>query len=467
MLKLSRLLIFWPLVTSLGCHPALKVSDQSLACAGLPSLAGDDDVELSATDRIDAVPCNRLLAPSSYRKDSAAKTSDSTSDELANQGCRAGGHSDYLDFADGGSTLTTRFNDSLLDESNSQDGRLSLFRSGEDELSMKVHPPLDGIDGNEMLAGEQKSDSMSIGRQSWLGPVDEAVSPRYFITRQVDLSAEDYAAFYSPSTMASLAVGLAAAAVFANSDLDQYLTFDLYDENVSPEATKTIHTFKLFGEDRWVVPIFAAITASTPVLDDSVLGGVIAEWGERSWRTFVVGSPVVFVGQFVTGASRPGESASGSRWEPFADNNGISGHAFVGAIPFLTAAQMTDRQGLRLVLTACSTLAALSRVNDRAHYVSQSFLGWYIAYLSSALSKVPMPAMSFRSFPTSGTAAAEPLSSSVSKRFRRTERCNSTRIHYSGAGVPKSRRRWIVAGRSLPIIFVTVHEPGSGLFSAP
>ena len=43
-----------------------------------------------------------------------------------------------------------------------------------------------------------------------------------------------------------------------------------------------------------------------------------------------------------TGASRPADG-QGSHWHMFNDNNGVSGHAFIGAIPFLAAAEMVER----------------------------------------------------------------------------------------------------------------------------
>jgi hypothetical protein len=87
--------------------------------------------------------------------------------------------------------------------------------------------------------------------------------------------------------------------------------------------------------------------------------------------------------QWVVGGSRPGEAHSGSHWEPFNDNNGVSGHAFMGAIPFLNAAHMTDNPWIRVACYAGSGMAGLSRVNDDSHYTSQAFLGWGMAYLAA------------------------------------------------------------------------------------
>ena len=89
--------------------------------------------------------------------------------------------------------------------------------------------------------------------------------------------------------------------------------------------------------------------------------------------------------QACLGASRPDEQTYESRWQPFADNNAVSGHAFVGAMPFLTAGRMLeqhDRPYMAGCLYFCSTLPAWSRVNDDAHYFSQACLGWWMAYLA-------------------------------------------------------------------------------------
>lgn len=83
--------------------------------------------------------------------------------------------------------------------------------------------------------------------------------------------------------------------------------------------------------------------------------------------------------QWATGGSRPTEDDS--HWRPFHDNNGVSGHAFIGAVPFLTAGRMgQDNRLARYLLYAASALPAWSRVNDNAHYPSQAFLGWFLAW---------------------------------------------------------------------------------------
>jgi hypothetical protein len=73
----------------------------------------------------------------------------------------------------------------------------------------------------------------------------------------------------------------------------------------------------------------------------------------------------------------------GSGWKFFQDDNGVSGHAFVGAIPFLAAAEMCENPWAKGGLYVCSTFVGFSRMTSDAHYPSQAFLGWYLAWASS------------------------------------------------------------------------------------
>jgi hypothetical protein len=55
----------------------------------------------------------------------------------------------------------------------------------------------------------------------------------------------------------------------------------------------------------------------------------------------------------------------------------------VGAIPFLAAAEMVENPLAKGTLYVCSTFVGFSRMTDNAHYPSQVFLGWYLAWASS------------------------------------------------------------------------------------
>jgi membrane-associated phospholipid phosphatase len=136
--------------------------------------------------------------------------------------------------------------------------------------------------------------------------------------------------------------------------------------------------------------VFGAAALTGLVFEGRPSGDIVGEWGSRSLRMFIVGAPPVYVLQLATGASRPLENR-GSQWKSFNDDNGVSGHAFVGAIPFLAAADMVESPLLKGTLYVCSTFVGFSRMTTDSHYPSQVFLGWYLAWASSrAVSRTEM-----------------------------------------------------------------------------
>ena len=194
----------------------------------------------------------------------------------------------------------------------------------------------------------------------------------------------DYDQFYSTETLLPLAAAFAVAAPVANTRADQVMR-DYYQANIRNSDTNLLSEWsKPFGEGTLMLPIFAAASIAGHFTAEQSDGGLLGEWGDRSLRTFIVGAPPMYASQFLTGGSRPGEVIDSSFWRPFSDNNGVSGHAFVGAIPFLSAAMMADDPWLKAGFYGASTLAGLSRINDDAHYTSQAILGWWFAYLAAA-----------------------------------------------------------------------------------
>ena len=196
----------------------------------------------------------------------------------------------------------------------------------------------------------------------------------------------DYAEFYSASGMTMLAGGVAVAGVMANTGFDEKAIRDGYIDNVvlSPydDVYETLHKPKILGNGKYTIPLFVGLALAEPLLQDLPLGPEASEWGWRSTRTLLVGAPPMLALQRLTGAGRPDETPESSEWHPLRDTNGVSGHAFMGAIPFISAAKMTDNLWLKGGLYVASTLPGISRVNDDAHYFSQVALGWFLAYLA-------------------------------------------------------------------------------------
>ena len=193
---------------------------------------------------------------------------------------------------------------------------------------------------------------------------------------------QDYRNFYDCESLVCLTAAFGAGALMANTGFDDTMQ-EAWLRGVEPTGLGTFFTgCKDIGEGRYALSIFGVAAATGLVFEGNPVGDVLGEWGSRSLRIFVVGAPPLYVGQWATGASRPAEN-DGSKWHFFNDNNGVSGHAFVGAIPFLAAADMVESPLLKGTLYVCSTFVGFSRMTTDSHYPSQVFLGWYLAWASA------------------------------------------------------------------------------------
>lgn len=190
--------------------------------------------------------------------------------------------------------------------------------------------------------------------------------------------------------LGELGVAVALAAPLANTHADQAVA-NWYQHHIRSSSTDSISQVGYFlGYFQYMVPIYFGVWTAGRLCDESFAGAVSADWASRSLRALAIGAPEVGALQYLLGASRPNDFSGttrpdnfdGSHWRPFNDNNGVSGHAFVGAVPFLTAASMTDNCWLRGALFVGSTWSAWSRINTDSHYLSQVLLGWFIAFQS-------------------------------------------------------------------------------------
>jgi membrane-associated phospholipid phosphatase len=226
------------------------------------------------------------------------------------------------------------------------------------------------IDGREFLAPPQP-------KLPWAG----SNFPR--VSRAGYKVLDDYRNFYSCEPLVCLTAAFGAGALMANTGFDVTMQ-DAWMRGVAPTSLGTFFSdCKVLGEGKYLLPIAGAAALTGAVFEGAPAGDVVGEWGSRSLRMFVVGAPPLYVLQWTTGASRPDESSAGSKWKPFQDANGVSGHAFIGAVPFLAAADMVESPLLKGTLYVCSTFTAFSRMTDNAHFPSQAFLGWYLAWASA------------------------------------------------------------------------------------
>jgi membrane-associated phospholipid phosphatase len=193
----------------------------------------------------------------------------------------------------------------------------------------------------------------------------------------------DYRDFYSLRGLAIVGAQVGGAAVLANTSLDQDFQ-DWHDDNVKSNGSDDFaDAVRWMGDGRIVIPVFAgAALLECFARDDQPVFRTVGNWGGRCSRSVLVGGPTVLGLAYLLGASRPCEDR-GSTWKLFDDSNSVSGHAFIGATPFLNAANMTESFPLKVAFYGLSTLPAWSRVNDQRHYLSQVLLGWGIAWLAA------------------------------------------------------------------------------------
>lgn len=193
---------------------------------------------------------------------------------------------------------------------------------------------------------------------------------------------DSYRNFYKKQNGILLGLGFGMGALMANTSIDQSIA-DWYQKQVRSTTTNCLSTnFKVFGNNKDVLIGFAAIAGASLALHQTQPGRYMGKFSQRYLAGLLVGLPPLLITQNLTGADRP-YNHNGSHWQPLKHDHGVSGHAFLGALPFLTLSNMTNQPILKSGLVLTSTLTGLSRINDNAHYASQVGLGWLIAYLSA------------------------------------------------------------------------------------
>ena len=157
---------------------------------------------------------------------------------------------------------------------------------------------------------------------------------------------EDERNFYSCNNLTWIALGVGGGATLANTNADQWFR-QTYAEHWRPPDTN-LDFVKDFGTGGIVIPAMAGLWMFDRSIawcqgdDEWPVVAVVGDWSERSMRGWIVGAVPLLTLQYAIGAGRPGESSAGSHWTPFEYTHGVSGHAFIGAVPFFTAADMCD-----------------------------------------------------------------------------------------------------------------------------
>lgn len=187
-------------------------------------------------------------------------------------------------------------------------------------------------------------------------------------------------AYGDKGNIVRLGAALAVSGALANSPLDGNFQ-RWYESHLRSGASDSVSDFaRLPGEAIIAVPAMAGVFLLTE--NPEVKG-----WAGDSLKALAIGAPAGLFLQYATGGGRPEEGDS--HWRPFRNNNGLSGHAFIGSVPFIAAAKRTGSPYMKTLAYGLSALSAFSRINDDKHFLSQAALGWYLGYLSVEAVKGP------------------------------------------------------------------------------
>lgn len=206
----------------------------------------------------------------------------------------------------------------------------------------------------------------------------------YWLRELYDDVLNDYYIYYtSPSNLALLAGSILTAGILANSKIDRRVHRHYQEKCRTRNTDRCLRGQEgigLFSYPKYYV----ASMAVGYWFKEYELGYYAYHWGNRTLRAMFIVSPQITFLRKILGGGRPcNKDYPHSRWRFMVKGrSSCSGHTFNGALPFISAAMMTDNLFLKTGFYALSILPGISRINDGKHYASQVFLGWALAYLA-------------------------------------------------------------------------------------
>jgi membrane-associated phospholipid phosphatase len=191
--------------------------------------------------------------------------------------------------------------------------------------------------------------------------------------------------YLSWTTAGEMVIAVGVDAILANTPLDQHFQ-NWFQSNVRTSGTDHFsNSIAFLGHGQVMIPTVLGLAVAGTVIGDNWVGNTVGDFGSQTARAYLIGAPSLLMFQYGLGASRPSDDyAHGSYWRPFSNSHGASGDAYIGSVPFITAANMTDNIFLKAGLFLCSTMVAFERVDVNQHYLSQVILGWSLGYMAAA-----------------------------------------------------------------------------------
>lgn len=197
----------------------------------------------------------------------------------------------------------------------------------------------------------------------------------------------DYGLYYSRCNLPAVGVVLFAAGIMANTSIDRSVN-RFWQKNIrGPTADGFFRPQESISEFSYIKVYAAAVAATYWNKDDNCFSYLLYHWGYRSMRAWLIVSPQITLLRNYLGGGRPyyKNDCDGTRWKfGHYGRPSCSGHTFNGALPFITAAMMTEYRPLKYGLYFLSVLPGLARINFCKHSLSQVFLGWTLSYLAAS-----------------------------------------------------------------------------------
>ncbi len=194
----------------------------------------------------------------------------------------------------------------------------------------------------------------------------------------------DFSIYFGKENLQDLGLMFVAIATMANTEVDYAISHRWKKGIHSQFSDNFFKTPDKIGSFNYVATYLGTM-ALGHCQSDSEMGYTLYTWGYRSLRTLLlVGVQDPFYGWFI-GNGRPYDGKHTSRWKLFKKGGeaGCSGHSFNGAVPFMTAAMMSNSIPLKVGFYGLALLPGLARINKQSHYTSQVLLSWTIAYLAA------------------------------------------------------------------------------------
>lgn len=194
----------------------------------------------------------------------------------------------------------------------------------------------------------------------------------------------DFSIYLGRENLIDLSLVFLTIATMANTNVDRSLMNGWKKSIHSPFTRQFFKVPNGVGKFNYVATYLSAMALGASQ-SEKFGGHILYHWGYRSLRTLLIAGLQEPLYGWLIGNGRPCDGKHTSRWRFFnrGGKNGCSGHSFNGAIPFLTAAMMSDYLPAKIGFYILSTLPSLARIDTEAHYPSQVLLAWSMAYLAA------------------------------------------------------------------------------------